>query len=184
MMKFCSTCGGNLTWRTPAGDNLPRHVCDQCGAIHYVNPKIVVGAVVENDGGILLCRRTIEPRHGFWTLPAGFMENGESSMEGAARETWEEACARIAISDLFTLINVPHINQVHLMYRAHLLTPGVAPGEESLEVCWFSEEDIPWNELAFRTVSLTLEHYLEDRRRGRYGFHSCELTPGAWPKPR
>lgn len=105
-------------------------------------------------------------------------------MEGAVRETWEEACAQIAISDLFTLINVPHINQVHLMYRAHLLAPRIAPGEESLEVSWFSEEEIPWGELAFQTVSLTLEHYLADRRSGKYGFHSCELTPGAWPKPR
>lgn len=105
-------------------------------------------------------------------------------MEGAARETWEEACARIAVSNLFTLINVPHINQVHLIYRAHLITPGIAPGEESLEVSWFTEDNIPWNELAFRTNSLTLEHYFADRRSGNYNFHSCELTPEGWLKPR
>jgi len=183
-MNFCSNCAHPVDWRVPAGDTLPRHVCERCGTVHYVNPKLVVGAIVECGERVLLCRRAIEPRRGFWTLPAGFMENGESSAEGAARETWEEACARIEVGQLLTLIDVPHINQVHLMYRAQLLDGAFAAGEESLEVALFAEHEIPWEDLAFRTISLALRHYFEDRREGRFDFRTCRLAPATLPPGR
>lgn len=180
-MNFCSQCGAGVTLRIPQGDTFPRHVCDRCDTIHYTNPKLIVGTVTEWKGQILLCRRAIEPRRGYWTLPAGFMENGESTAEGAARETLEEACARVSIDGLFALINVPHISQVHLMYRAQLLDGRFAPGEESLEVALFSEHDTPWRGLAFRTIEETLRRYWDDRRKGQYALHCCELAP---PHPR
>lgn len=175
-MKYCSDCGASVTLRIPPGDTLPRHVCASCGTIHYQNPKIVVGAIPEWGEHILLCRRAIEPRHGYWTLPAGFMENAESTAEAAARETLEEACARIEVGDLFTLISVPHINQVHIVYRSRLLDLDFGPGEESLEVALFEEKDIPWDDIAFRTISLTLRHYFEDRRRGSFGTHNASIA--------
>ncbi|SIR38829.1 ADP-ribose pyrophosphatase YjhB, NUDIX family [Aromatoleum tolulyticum] len=175
-MKYCSDCGASVTLRIPPGDTLPRHVCPSCGTIHYQNPKVVVGAIPEWGERILLCRRAIEPRHGFWTLPAGFMENAESTAEAAARETLEEACARIEVGDLFTLISVPHINQVHIVYRARLLDLEFGPGEESLEVALFEEKDIPWDDIAFRTIALTLRHYFEDRRRGSFGTHNASIA--------
>jgi ADP-ribose pyrophosphatase YjhB (NUDIX family) len=176
-MNFCSHCGASVALNIPPGDTVARHVCSDCGTIHYLNPKLVVGTVTEWEGRVLLCRRAIEPRQGFWTLPAGFMENGESTAEGAARETLEEACARVEAGDLFTLINIPHINQVHLMYRARLLRPDFAPGEESLEVALFAEHEIPWGNLAFRTNEVTLRHYFTDRRSGRFELHCCNLRP-------
>ncbi|MBD5801612.1 NADH pyrophosphatase [Azoarcus sp. Aa7] len=175
-MKYCSDCGASVTLRIPPGDTLPRHVCASCGTIHYQNPKIVVGAIPEWGERILLCRRAIEPRHGYWTLPAGFMENAESTAEAAARETLEEACARIEVGDLFTLISVPHINQVHIVYRSRLLDLDFGPGEESLEVALFEEKDIPWDDIAFRTIGLTLRHYFEDRRRGSFGTHNASIA--------
>lgn len=180
-MKFCSQCGSTVELRTPPGDSLARHVCDDCDTVHYVNPKLVVGTVPEWGDRILLCRRAIEPRRGYWTLPAGFMENGESSADGAARETLEEACARVEVGPLFTLINVPHISQVHLMYRAQLLDENFGPGIESLEVALFAEHEIPWDELAFRTIEETLRRYWADRRNGQFSLHCCDLVP---PPPR
>ncbi len=176
-MKFCSHCGSGLDFRIPSGDSLPRHVCDACGTIHYLNPKLVIGAIAEWDDRILMCRRAIEPRHGCWTLPAGFMENRETTADAAIRETLEEACARISISEMFTLINVPHISQVHVVYRAKLLDLDFSPGEESLEVALFSEEEIPWDRIAFRSISMTLQRYFDDRRRGQFSFHICDLGP-------
>lgn len=175
-MNFCSSCGASITLRIPPGDTLPRHVCDHCGAIHYSNPKLVIGAIPEWEDRILLCRRAIEPRHGCWTLPAGFMENNETAAAAAARETQEEACARIEVGDLYTMINVPYISQVHLMYRARLLDLDFNAGAESLEVALFSEEDIPWRELAFRTITMTLRLFFADRSKGRFSFHSRDLT--------
>jgi len=175
-MNFCSACGATVSFRIPQGDSLPRHVCDTCGEIHYLNPKMVVGAIAEFDGRILLCRRAIEPRHGYWTLPAGFMENRETTAEAAARETLEEACARIEIIEAFSMVSIPHISQVQLFYRARLPEPVFAAGEESLEVALFDERDIPWQSLAFRSVRLALEHYLADRRAGRFVFHSDDLS--------
>ena len=176
-MKYCAECGAAVEFRIPVGDSLPRHVCGQCATIHYLNPKLVVGCVGEWQGRILLCRRAIEPRLGLWTLPAGFMENGESTTQAALRETFEEACARIEIDDLFALINVPYINQVHLFYRGRLLDTDFAAGSESLETALFSEQDIPWQDLAFRSVARCLKAYFADRRSGQFAFHEDDLTP-------
>ena len=170
-MKFCSVCGATVELAIPAGDSLPRHVCPQCGTIHYQNPKLVVGCIAEWRDRILLCRRSIEPRYGLWTLPAGFMENGESTAQAAIRETLEEACARVEIGPLFSLVNVPHINQVHLFYRARLLDTGFAAGLETLETRLFAEDCVPWQTLAFQTVALCLQAYFADRRRGQFGLH-------------
>ncbi|GHT95003.1 ADP-ribose pyrophosphatase [Betaproteobacteria bacterium] len=175
MIYFCSQCGKPVRQRVPAGDNRLRHVCDACGHIHYENPRLVLGAIVEWQGRVLLCRRAIEPRAGCWTLPAGFMENGESTQAAAARETLEEACAHVEHSRLFALIDVPQIDQVHVFYRGALAGGKHAPGEESLETALFVEEQIPWSQLAFRTVRLALEHYFADRRAGVFGQHQLIL---------
>jgi len=174
-MNYCSHCGAPVSHRIPDGDNRHRYVCDACGAIHYQNPRMVVGCLPVWEDQVLLCRRAIEPRYGLWTLPAGFMENGETTAEGARRETLEEAGARVEINALYTLINVPDIDQVSLLFRARLLDLDFAAGEESLEVALFGEADIPWDELAFRTVRNTLEHYYEDRRSGQFPLHFDDL---------
>lgn len=175
MIQYCNHCGANVTFTVPPGDSLPRHVCNACGHIHYENPRLVVGCVAEWENRILLCRRAIEPRHGFWTLPAGFMENGETTSQAAVRETHEEAGARILIDAPFAMISIAHINQVHLFYRGRMTDSHFAAGEESLEVSLCHPEQIPWSQLAFRSVSLCLERYLADRATGTYGFHETEL---------
>ena len=174
-MKFCPNCAASLAKRVPPGDSLPRDVCDACGSVHYQNPKLVVGCVPEWEGRILLCRRAIEPRYGYWTLPAGFMENGETTGQGAARETLEEAGARVELLAAFSMISVPAVNQVHLFFRARLLDLEFKPGEESLEVALFEEARMPWKDIAFRTVGLTLKHWFADRAHGAFGFHSADL---------
>jgi ADP-ribose pyrophosphatase YjhB (NUDIX family) len=174
-MKFCSNCGGAVLSRVPPGDSLPRHVCDACGSIHYQNPKLVLGAIPEWQGRLLLCRRAIEPRYGYWTLPAGFMENAETTAEAAARETLEEAGARVEMGEAFSMISVPYVNQVHVFYRARLLDLEFKPGVESLEVALFEEAKLPWKDIAFRTVCLTLKHWLADRARGTFGFHAEDI---------
>jgi ADP-ribose pyrophosphatase YjhB (NUDIX family) len=163
--------------RVPPGDSIPRYVCDSCATIHYRNPLLVVGTIPEWKGRIQLCRRAIEPRLGFWTLPAGFMELGETTAQAALRETLEEARARVELGEAFTLLSVPHVNQVHLFYRARLLEEKFAAGEESLEVSLFSENEIPWDALAFRTVSLTLRHFFSDRKEARFRMHAGEILP-------
>lgn len=155
-MRFCPSCGGPLRLARPAGDDRERHVCAACATIHYVNPKVVVGAVCTWQGRLLICRRAIEPRAGYWTIPAGYLELGESAEEGAAREALEEARARIAIDGLLAVYSVRRIGQVQLLYRARLLDPEVAPGPESLEVRLIDWQDIPWAELAFPTVGWVL----------------------------
>lgn len=177
MIKYCNLCGAPVEFIIPAGDSLPRHVCPQCGHIQYQNPRLVVGCVAEWEGRILLCRRAIEPRLGFWTLPAGFMENGESTAQGAARETQEEAGARVIIEAPFAMVSVAHINQVHLFYRGRLSSPDYLAGEESLEVGLYRAADIPWGDIAFRTVAYCLQHYLADRERGSFAFHESTLPP-------
>ncbi len=168
-MKFCSNCGSaDILLRTPAGDTLPRHVCGACGAIHYQNPKMVVGCLPEHADRVLLCRRAIEPRLGKWTLPAGFLENGESLGAGALRETLEEANARVRLGELYTVISLPYINQVYLMFRAELLDLDFGPGTESLEVRLFDEAEVPWEELAFRTITRTLRTFFLDRKLGSF----------------
>jgi ADP-ribose pyrophosphatase YjhB (NUDIX family) len=166
-MRYCSECGGDLVRRVPAGDTHPRHVCPGCGTIHYRNPKVVVGAVCTHGDRLLLCRRAIEPRAGFWTIPAGFLELGESTEEGARRETLEEACARIRIDQLIAVYNVTRIGQVQILYRATLLSPEVAPGPESQEVALVGWEAIPWDELAFPTVRWVLERAMALRGESR-----------------
>lgn len=170
-INYCCCCAAPVRLRIPPGDSLPRHVCDACGAIHYRNPRLVVGTLPVWEDKVLLCRRAIEPRHGCWTLPAGFMENAETVAEAAARETREEACARVELGEMFTMISVPHISQVHVIYRARLLDLDFAPGEESLDVALFGEADIPWEQIAFRTVAMTLRHFFADRARGNFGTH-------------
>lgn len=177
MIKFCTQCASPVSLRVPAGDTLPRHVCTCCGHIHYENPRLVVGCIATWEDRILLCRRAIEPRYGFWTLPAGFMENGETTAEAAARETLEEACAEIVVDKPFAMVNVAHINQVHLFYRGRLPVPEYAAGDESLETALFAEPDIPWNELAFRSVSFSLQLFFADRAAGRFDFHTTDLPP-------
>ncbi len=174
-MNFCSHCGARVGRRIPPGDNLPRHVCDACGAIHYQNPKIVAGCIVECDAKILLCRRAIEPRRGLWTIPAGFMENGETAAEAAVRETLEEARAEVEDVSLYALYNIPHISQVYLMFRARLARHVFAPGPESLDVALFEEGEIPWDEVAFRVVTATLQRYCEDRRGGDFPTHVGDI---------
>jgi ADP-ribose pyrophosphatase YjhB (NUDIX family) len=180
-MKFCSACGRDVIFEIPAGDNRHRYCCRHCSTIHYQNPRMVVGTVTVWEDRILLCKRAIEPRYGYWTLPAGFMENAETTGEGAERETLEEAGARIALGPLFSMIDVPHVEQVHLFYRATLLHLDFEPGPESLEARLFTEAEIPWEQIAFRTVGQTLKWYLEDRRSGNFDLHNSAIHHA--PKP-
>lgn len=173
--NFCSQCGSPVNRRVPEGDNRERDICDHCGAIHYQNPRLVVGTVPVLDNRVLLCRRAIEPRYNTWTLPAGFMELGESTAQGAARETLEESGARIKLGELYTIIDLPQIDQVHVFYLADALSDALDPGPESLEARFFDESEIPWDDLAFRTVATTLQRYFEDRKRGTFGPHHYTL---------
>jgi ADP-ribose pyrophosphatase YjhB (NUDIX family) len=184
-MKFCSECAHPVTLAVPEGDNRPRFVCSHCHTIHYQNPKMVIGSlpVWDQDGEfkILLCKRAIEPRYGYWTLPAGFMENAETTSEAAIRETEEEAGANIELGPLFSLLNVAHVHQVHLFYLARLLDLDFAPGIESLDVALFSEADIPWDDLAFPTIRTTLELFFADRIQVKetgapYGVHTQDIV--------
>jgi ADP-ribose pyrophosphatase YjhB (NUDIX family) len=174
-IKHCKVCGGAAVYAVPADDNRERATCTVCATIHYENPINVVGTVPAWDDQVLLCRRNIEPRYGFWTLPAGFMEMGETTAEGAVRETVEEAGAHIELQDLFTVLNVVRVGQLHLYYRARLLDTEFDPGPETIEARLFSEDQIPWDELAFRTVRETLRHYFEDRRQGQFGIHTADI---------
>ncbi len=175
-MNFCSHCGAPVSLKVPPGDNLPRHVCDQCGTIHYQNPKVVVGAIATWEDKILMCKRAIEPRYGKWTLPAGFMENNETCGDAALRETLEEAGARVELGPMFTFVDIPHISQIHIIYRARLLHLDFDPGEESLEAVLMHETEIPWDEIAFRSVDYTLKCFFADRRRGHFELHSTSLA--------
>lgn len=178
-MNFCSSCGAGVEFRIPPGDTLPRHICVSCGTIHYDNPRIIVGCVPEWENRILLCRRAIEPRYGLWTVPAGFMENGETTAQGAQRETLEEANARVDILGLYALFNIPHISQVYMLFRARLLDLDYFAGAETLETRLFSETEVPWDEIAFITVRRTLNHYFSDRRTGEFRFHMGTVEPMA-----
>jgi len=161
-IKFCSQCGEGVEQKIPQGETLSRAVCPACQTIHYQNPKIVAGCLPEGEGKILLCRRAIEPRLGFWTFPAGFMELGESTEEAAARETLEEANARVTIQTLYSVFSLPHVDQVYIVYRAILQDLNFGPGEESLEVRLMPIEAIPWDQLAFPVIRETLQRYVED----------------------
>jgi ADP-ribose pyrophosphatase YjhB (NUDIX family) len=175
--RFCSQCGSaKVSLRIPHGDDRERHVCEDCGHIHYLNPKNVVGTIPVWEDKILLCKRAIEPRYGFWTLPAGFMEEGETLEDGAARETLEEANARVTIEQLYVTLSLPQISQVYLLFLAKLNDLDFSSGPESLDVRLFTEEEIPWDELAFRTITEALKFYFADRRSGKFLPHLGTIT--------
>ena len=174
-IQHCRRCGAPAEYRTPVDDNRDRATCTACGEIHYENPLNVVGTVPYWGDQVLLCKRNIEPRFGFWTLPAGFMELGETVAEGALRETVEEAGAEVEMLSLFTVLNVARVGQVHLFYIARMLNATLAPGPETIEARLFREDEIPWDELAFRTVRQTLEHFFADRKSGHFGVHVGDI---------
>ena len=174
-MNYCSQCGSPVTSRIPPGDDRPRHLCDACGTIFYSNPKIVAGCIPQWGEQLLLCRRAIEPRSGLWTLPAGFMENGETTAEAAARETLEEANARVEMGQLFAYLNIPALSQVYVIFLARLLDLDFSAGAESLEVRLFHEHEIPWQEIAFPSIERALRLYFEDRRGEGFGTHMADV---------
>jgi ADP-ribose pyrophosphatase YjhB (NUDIX family) len=178
-MKFCTLCGTSLTLRIPEADDRERHVCDGCGHVHYQNPRIIVCALPCFEDKVLLCRRAIEPRHGLWTLPGGFMELGESTLDAARRETLEEAGARIDVLELYAMYHILHIDQVHMFYRARLRDLDFAAGIESLEVQLFREDEIPWHEMAFPAVSDTLRHYFRDRPAQQFPLRLADVIVDA-----
>ena len=176
-IKHCRNCGQGVVYRVPDdGDTRERAVCPACGTIHYENPLNVVGTVPYWGDKVLLCKRNIEPRWGKWTLPAGFMELGETTQQGAERETDEEAGAQVEMEGLITVISVPRVGQVHLFYRARLLSDVFDPGFETIEARLFRQDEIPWEEIAFRTVKETLERFFADRAHGRFGVHTVDIT--------
>lgn len=182
MIKFCNTCGQSVSYRIPDDDDRLRYVCDACDFIHYENPRIVVGVLATWREQILLCKRAIEPRSGLWTLPAGFLENEETTLEGAVRETWEEARAKVEQERLYRIFNLPHISQVYMFYRAELSAKEFAAGPESLDVQLFDEADIPWQSLAFPVVDQTLRSYLEDRKIDNYPLQTLDIRTSVFKR--
>ncbi|WP_066334325.1 NUDIX hydrolase [Azohydromonas lata] len=174
-IQHCPACGSHVQYRIPPDDNRERAVCPACSRIHYENPLNVVGTLPVWNDQVLLCLRNIEPRRGFWTLPAGFMELGETTSQGALRETQEEAGAHIELGQLFSVMNVRQVGQVHLYYLAKLTDTHLDPGPETIEARLFSEAEIPWDQIAFRTVRETLKRYFEDRKRGQFGLHTADI---------
>jgi len=175
-MNFCSDCGQPVTHRIPEGDDRPRYVCDNCGAIHYQNPRIIAGYLPTYGSKVLLCKRAIEPRYGLWTLPAGFMENGETTLQAALRETWEEAQAEVQSEGLYAIFNLPKINQVYMIFRGELKNLNFGPGIESLETALFEEHEIPWDDLAFEVMRKTLELYYQDVKKGEFPQRMLDIT--------
>lgn len=176
-MKYCSQCGSQVRLGVPEHDDRQRHICDACGVIHYHNPKVIAGCIPVWGEQILLCRRAIEPRLGFWTLPAGFMELGENLPAAAAREAREEANVEVEIEALYNLFSLPHISQVYVFFRARMTEEVFSPGYESLETQLFREEDIPWDELAFETVRRSLQYYFADRKKGEFVMRMEDVEP-------
>lgn len=176
-MNYCTNCGAQVRTRVPPRDDRPRYVCDKCHTIHYENPKMVVGCIPEWEDKLLLCRRAIEPRSGLWTIPAGFLENGETVAEGARREALEEARAKVEIMDLYTLFDLTHIKQVYLIFRARLLDQDYMPGEETVEVRLLEEKEIPWDDIAFPSIKKTLRLYFKDRPAGVFPLHMGTIPP-------
>jgi len=175
-VKYCSDCGARLSYRIPKKDDRPRFICDSCGVIHYENPNMVVGSIPIWQESILFCRRAIEPRYGKWTLPAGFLENGETVEAGAKRETFEEAGARIVELKPYALYNLAFVNQVYIMFRATLPEPVFSAGHETLEVRLFKKHEVPWNELAFSAIEKTLQDYFDDLKKGAFSFHMDNIV--------
>lgn len=175
-MKFCSQCGGVLSYRIPPGDDRPRYMCDDCGAVHYENPKVVVGCIPVWEDRLLLCQRAIEPGHGKWTLPAGYLENGETAEQGAVRETHEEAGASVEIVQPYALFSLTFADHIYFMFHARMLSPDFTPGKESLSVKLFSESEIPWSEIAFSVIRETLERFFKDRSQDRLRLQVGEVA--------
>lgn len=176
-MNYCSQCGDRVSLMIPKGDNRPRHVCNGCGQIHYQNPRVIAGCLPIFEDQVLLCRRAIEPRYGYWTLPAGFMENGESTEQAALRETLEEAQAEVHLRQLYTLTSIIHVNQVQLIYLADLERPEFGSSEETLESRLFHEDEIPWDQLAFTTIRNALKFYFADQGQNHFPLRHIELGP-------
>ncbi len=176
-MNFCPNCGAKVNLQIPEGDDRPRHVCPACGEIHYQNPKLVVGVIPEWKGRILLCRRAIAPREGLWTLPAGYLENGETAADGARRETWEEARARVDDLMPYALFDLTFVNQLYLIFRGTLVSEACDPGAESLALGFFSEAEIPWGAIAFGVIEETLRRYFRDRAAGIFPFQTGRIHP-------
>lgn len=174
-MNYCSHCGAAVIIRVPANDDRERYVCNSCDTIHYQNPKVITGCIPVWNEKILLCKRAIEPRSGYWTLPAGFMELGETTTEAALRETIEEANARVDIQNLYVVVNLPHVNQVHMLFRSRLLDLEYSPGTESTDVNLFTEDEIPWNDIAFGSIRHTLKFYFEDRKKENFPLHVGDI---------
>jgi ADP-ribose pyrophosphatase YjhB (NUDIX family) len=175
-VKFCTACGSPTELKTPLDDDHVRSVCTNCGMVHYGNPKMVVGCIPELNGQILLCKRNIEPQRGKWTLPAGYLENGESVQDGAVRETREETEADVKGVVPYRLFNIVSVHQVYLMFRAELTSNKFGPTNESIEVRLFNEKDIPWDDIAFASIKKTLEHYFKDRESGKFRFKIFDIT--------
>ncbi len=176
MIKFCSQCGNQTRQQVPVGDNRVRAVCAACDIVHYRNPCIIAGCLPVFEDKVLLCRRAIQPRKGLWTVPAGFMENGETTTEAAMRETREEACASVRIDTLYTITSIVPINQVQMLYLARLEAPVFAAGEESLEVRLFAEDEIPWDQLAFATIHDILSFFFADRQHGAFPLRHIDIN--------
>ncbi|WP_043114951.1 NUDIX hydrolase [Solimonas soli] len=175
--RFCNACGHAVEFRVPDGDHLPRHVCPSCGHVQYLNPKLIVGVIPEAaDGRVLMCKRNIEPRLGLWTFPAGFMELGETSAQGAAREALEEAQADVEVDALLMVINVPYVSQVYMIHRGRLRKEHYGPTFESSEVRLMQESEVPWDDIAFPTIRHSLKQFFADRRAGHYATHSLDLA--------
>jgi ADP-ribose pyrophosphatase YjhB (NUDIX family) len=177
-MKYCSNCAAKLAFKIPSGDDRPRFLCHSCNTIHYENPKMVVGCIPEWGDRILMCRRAIEPRHGKWTVPAGYLENGETVSDGAKREAFEEARARLEKLTPYALFNLTFVNQVYLMFRGNLVDTNYQAGEESLEVQLMTEDEIPWDQIAFPVIRETLKLYFQDCETGHFSFHMGDILPG------
>ncbi len=178
-MKYCSACGEKVSLKIPAGDNRQRYVCLSCDMIHYENPKIVTGCIAQWQGKILMCKRAIEPRYGLWTLPAGFMENEETNVQGAARETAEEANAEVENMQLFCVFSIAHINQVYTMYRGDLVAGQASAGDESLEVALLQEDEVPWQDIAFQVINETLKLYYQDKKNSNFKTHYGDIIKQA-----
>jgi ADP-ribose pyrophosphatase YjhB (NUDIX family) len=176
-ISFCPNCGKDVQVATPSGDNKLRYVCTSCAAVLYENPKLVVGCVTEYEGKILLCKRAIEPRLGYWTVPAGFMELGETLQQAAARETHEEACARVTLGSMLAVVDVVHAGQVHVFFRGTLDNGEYATGDESLDARLYAPDEIPWDEIAFPSGMIALKQFLAQRKTGIESVHTESAAP-------
>ena len=174
-MNYCPNCSAKVSLKIPEGDNRERYVCDSCNTIHYSNPNVVVGTLPAFEDKILLCKRAIEPRVGLWTVPAGFLENGESLLQGAWRETKEETQAEVDMKDILTIFNIPQINQIYVIYRADIEDNSFGPTSESLDVQLFSYDEVPWEELAFPFVPKTINHYYECLKTKKFNLHTEDI---------